>query len=41
MKIVEPYAKLLYINGGLPSPQSGVEALRMIEWCGRISHRSE
>lgn len=41
MKIVEPYAKLLSINGGLPSPQSGVEALRMIEWCGRISHRSE
>lgn len=41
MKIVEPYAKLVALNGGLPSPQSGVEALRMIEWCGRISHRSE
>lgn len=41
MKIVEPYAKLIAIDGGPPSPQSGVEALCMIEWCGRISHRSE
>lgn len=41
MNIVKPYAKILTINGRLPSPESGIEALRTIEWCGRISHRSE
>ena len=41
MNIVDPYARLLMINGNLPSPQSGIDALRYIEWCGRISHRSE
>lgn len=41
VNIVEPYAKLLMIQGSLASPQSGIEALRYIEWCGRISHRSE
>lgn len=34
MNIVQPYAKIL-------EPFDGIEALRKIEWCGRISHRSE
>jgi thymidylate synthase (FAD) len=41
MNIVEPYARLLSIHGGRPNDLSGIEALRHIEWCGRISHRSE
>ena len=41
MNIVEPYARLMKINGQPPAPSAGIEALRYIEWCGRISHRSE
>lgn len=41
MQIVKPYARLLMINGMMPSRSTGMEALRHIEWCGRISHRSE
>lgn len=41
MTIVEPYARILAINGKDPTPQSGIDTLRLIEWCGRISHRSE
>ncbi len=41
MNIVEPYAKLLRINGVMASEEAGIDALRVIEWCGRISHRSE
>ena len=41
MKIVEPYAKLVALNGRPPSTEAAVEALRWVEWCGRISHRSE
>lgn len=41
MNIVTPSAKLIAINGNLPSLTSGVAALATIEWCGRISHRSE
>ncbi len=35
MNIVEPYARILW------GQETGVELLRKIEWCGRISHRSE
>lgn len=41
MNIVEPYARITHINGRPPAPGAGIEALRYIEWCGRISHRSE
>ena len=35
MNIVEPYARILW------GQETVVELLRKIEWCGRISHRSE
>lgn len=35
MNIVQPYARILW------GQETGVELLRKIEWCGRISHRSE
>ncbi len=38
MQIVKPYARLLGIP---PLLTCGIEALKYIEWCGRISHRSE
>lgn len=41
MNIVQPYARLERINGQVPSAEAGLSALRWIEWCGRISHRSE
>lgn len=41
MNIIEPYAKFLMLHGMKPSEEAGVSALRYIEWCGRISHRSE
>lgn len=34
---VKPYAKIL----GIETREQGIELLRKIEWCGRISHRSE
>lgn len=37
MNIVQPYARLMNISGR----EDGIELLRKIEWCGRISHRSE
>jgi thymidylate synthase (FAD) len=37
MNIVQPYAKLI----GIDTPEQGIELLKKIEWCGRISHRSE
>lgn len=37
MKIVEPYAYLMDV----PDRDAGIALLRKIEWCGRISHRSE
>lgn len=37
MNIVEPYAKLMDV----PDLEAGIKLLRKIEWCGRISHRSE
>lgn len=37
MNIVQPYAKMM----DLPDREAGVGLLRKIEWCGRISHRSE
>lgn len=37
MNLVEPYARLMDV----PDLQAGVQLLRKIEWCGRISHRSE
>lgn len=41
MKIVKPLANILWEpSGGCPEEQ-GREMLRKIEWCGRISHRTE
>lgn len=37
MNLVEPYARLLDV----PDREHGVLLLQKIEWCGRISHRSE
>lgn len=37
MNIVQPYAKLLDV----PDRAAGIALLKKIEWCGRISHRSE
>lgn len=37
VRIVEPYARLMDV----PNRASGVALLQKIEWCGRISHRSE
>jgi len=37
MNIVQPYAKLMDI----PDREAGIRLLKKIEWCGRISHRSE
>jgi thymidylate synthase (FAD) len=37
MNLVEPYARLMDV----PDREAGVQLLRKIEWCGRISHRSE
>lgn len=37
MNIVQPYAKLMDID----SSDQGIALLKKIEWCGRISHRSE
>lgn len=43
MNTVEPYAKLLnWSEFGVPfCLRDGIELLRKIEWCGRISHASE
>jgi len=43
MNIVKPYARMLPPAGCLRDFQhcDGVELLRRIEWCARISHRSE
>jgi thymidylate synthase (FAD) len=37
MNIVTPYAKLMDV----PTREIGIKMLQKIEWCGRISHRSE
>lgn len=37
MNIVEPYAALMDV----PDQTAGIALLKKIEWCGRISHRSE
>lgn len=37
MEIVEPFARLMDV----PDLEAGVRLLQKIEWCGRISHRSE
>lgn len=37
MKIIKPYAKIL----DLPDREAGIKLLKKIEWCARISHRSE
>lgn len=42
MYIVEPYARLLILNGQpAPVQKDGIAALQVIEQCGRVSHRSE
>lgn len=53
MNIVEPYARIIALNGvdvvNDPTPElvpdaglaAGIDALRSVEWFGRISHRSE
>jgi thymidylate synthase (FAD) len=37
MNIIQPYARLMDI----PDRAAGIALLKKIEWCGRISHRSE
>lgn len=37
MNVVEPYARIM----DLPDCEAGIQLLKKIEWCGRISHRSE
>lgn len=37
MNIVDPYARLMDV----PDLTAGIALLKKIEWCGRISHRSE
>ena len=37
MNLVEPYARLMDV----PDRAAGIALLKKIEWCGRISHRSE
>ncbi len=37
MNIVKPYATLMDV----PTREIGIKLLQKIEWCGRISHRSE
>jgi len=37
MELIEPYAKMIDVQ----DREAGVALLRKIEWCGRISHRSE
>lgn len=37
INIVEPYARIMNVA----SREDGIRLLRQIEWCGRISHRSE
>lgn len=37
MNIVQPYAKMMDV----PNREAGIQLLQKIEWCGRISHRSE
>jgi len=37
MQIAEPYARLMDV----PDHAAGIRLLKKIEWCGRISHRSE
>lgn len=41
MQIVEPYAKIVIPPWGHPMDEYGVNLLRFVEWCARISHRSE
>jgi thymidylate synthase (FAD) len=43
VKIVEPYARMMAVPPGTDTfyCEDGVNLLRRIEWCGRISHRSE
>jgi len=45
MKIIRPYARMLsphnFRTDPSFTPQDGVDLLRKIEWCARISHRSE
>jgi thymidylate synthase (FAD) len=43
VNIVSPYSRLMAPIGGERdfSREDGIELLRRIEWCGRISHRSE
>ena len=41
MNIVKPYAKIISGGGDPISTAFGIGLLRKIEWCGRISHRSE
>lgn len=37
MELIQPYARMLKV----PDVTAGIELLKHIEWCGRISHRSE
>lgn len=37
MQIIQPYARIMDV----PDLEAGIKLLKKIEWCGRISHRSE
>lgn len=37
MELIEPYAKMMNVH----TREDGIALLRQIEWCGRVSHRSE
>lgn len=37
VKVIQPYAKMMDVDGSA----DGIRLLRKIEWCARISHRSE
>jgi thymidylate synthase (FAD) len=41
VNIVQPYAKILKINGWEPTQDAGLQALRFVEFCARVSHASE
>jgi thymidylate synthase (FAD) len=41
MNIVQPSVKIISLNGQKPNRGVGIDGLRFIEWCARISHASE
>jgi thymidylate synthase (FAD) len=41
MNIVQPYARIMNLPERSDEAPAGIDLLTKIEWCGRISHRSE